>query len=103
TAAALRRVMDLACLDPWAGLPPGEDVVIAGIPYDGSAVYRRGAAQAPARLRELSKAVPPVTEQARRMLMTVHDLGDLDLGPAVEQGWQKVADELAAVAPGAFL
>ena len=95
--------MQLEGLQPWGGLPDGEDVVVAGIPYDGSAVYRRGAAQAPARLRELSKAVPPVTEDARRMGMTVRDIGDLDLGAAVEGGWQPVADRLAAAAPGAFL
>ena len=95
--------MQLEGLEPWGGLPEGQDVVVAGIPYDGSAVYRRGAAQAPARMRELSKAVPPVTEAARRMEMSVHDLGDLDLGAAVQDGWRAVADRLAAVPAEAFL
>jgi agmatinase len=96
-------MMQLEGLQPWGGLPDGDDVAVAGIPYDGSAVYRRGAAKAPARLRELSKAVPPVTEAARRMTMSVRDLGDLDLGGAVESGWHTVADKLAAVPAGAFL
>lgn len=95
--------MQLDGLAPWGGLPEGDDVVVVGLPYDGSAVYRRGAAQAPARLRELSKALPPVTEKASRMLMGVRDIGDLDLGPAVELAWQGVADALAEVPASSFL
>lgn len=95
--------MDLEGLAAWGGLPAGRDIVVAGIPYDGSAVYRRGAAAAPARLRDLSRAVPPVTEHGRPMRMSVEDIGDLDVGAAVESGWQRVADRLAAVPPGSFL
>ena len=43
-------MMDLTGLLPWAGLAGASlaeaDVVIGGIPYDGSAVYRKGAARA---------------------------------------------------------
>ena len=99
--------MHLGDLRPWGGLAGAAleeaDVVLAGIPYEGSAVYRKGAAAAPARLREISKAIPPVTEEGRLILTRVHDLGDLDLGPAVETGWPAVADRLAAVPPGAVL
>ena len=56
------------------------DVVVAGIPYDGSAVYRKGAALAPQRIRSLSAAVPPVTEDGRLLKgLRLHDLGDLDV------------------------
>ena len=61
--------MNLAGLRPWGGLAgnplEGADVVVAGIPYDGSAVYRKGAALAPMRMREFSALMPPVTEDAR--------------------------------------
>ncbi len=41
--------MNLDGLRPWGGLVGGSppDVVVAGIAYDGSAVYRKGAALAP--------------------------------------------------------
>ena len=41
--------MNLDGLRPWAGLAGGTpaDVTVAGIAYDGSAVYRRGASAAP--------------------------------------------------------
>jgi len=100
--------INLAGLMPWAGLagaPLGAaDVVVAGIPYDGSAVYRKGAALAPMRIRDLSPMMPPVTEDGRPLDgIKVHDLGDLDAGAEIESGWSKVADQLAAVAPEALL
>jgi agmatinase len=100
--------MNLEGLKPWAGLAgaplEGADVVLAGIPYDGSATYRKGAAAAPARIRELSAVIPPVTETGRLLDgMRVHDLGDLDPGPDIEQGWQGVADRLASIPTSSFL
>ncbi|HYR49915.1 MAG TPA: arginase family protein [Candidatus Eisenbacteria bacterium] len=100
--------MNLDGLRPWGGLaggsPESADVVIAGIPYDGSAVYRKGAALAPQRIRSLSAAMPPVTEDGRLLTgLQVADLGDLDAGPDIETGWSKVADQLARVPPNALL
>jgi agmatinase len=100
--------MNLDGLRPWAGLAGGSlessDVVVAGIPYDGSAVYRKGAALAPQRIRSLSAAMPPVTEDGRLLTgMRVHDLGDLDAGTDIESGWSKVAEQLSRVPPGALL
>jgi agmatinase len=100
--------MNLDGLKPWGGLagnPLGTaDVVVAGIPYDGSAVYRKGAALAPMRIRALSPVMPPVTEDARSLDgLKVHDMGDLDAGPDIERGWSQVADQLAAVPPSALL
>ena len=100
--------MDLSGLLPWAGLAGAAladaDVVVAGIPYDGSATYRKGAAEAPARIRALSPVMPPVTEEGRQLLgMAVHDLGDLDPGLEIESGWRTVADRLAAIPPGRLL
>jgi agmatinase len=100
--------VNLDGLRPWGGLQGGSleeaDVVVAGIPYDGSAVYRKGAALAPQRIRSLSAAIPPVTEDGRPLLgLRVHDMGDLDAGADIETGWSKVADGLAQVRPESFL
>jgi agmatinase len=101
-------VIDVTGLPVWGGLPaaPAEDasVVVAGIPYDRSAVYRGGAAEAPAAIRRLSAVMPPLDERGRRLDgLTLHDVGDLDLGASVEHGWRPVADRLAAVPSDAFL
>jgi agmatinase len=102
------REIEVAGLEAWAGLAGAPrdqaSVVVAGIPYDGSAVYRKGAARAPAEVRRLSAIIPPVDEHGRSLAgLRVHDLGDLDLGESVEDGWPPVAEELAAVPPNAFL
>jgi agmatinase len=100
--------MNLDGLRPWAGLvggsPETADVVVAGITYDGSAVYRKGAALAPQRIRSLSAAIPPVTEDGRLLTgLRVADIGDLDAGPDIEAGWPAVAERLAGITPAAFL
>jgi agmatinase len=84
------------------GDPP--DVVVAGIPYDGSAVYRKGAALAPQRIRQLSAAMPPVTEDGHLLAgLRVRDIGDLDAGAQIETGWSKAAERLASVPVTSFL
>jgi len=100
--------MNLDGLLPWGGLaggsPESAHVVVAGIAYDGSAVYRKGAALAPQRIRSLSAAVPPVTEGGRLLTgLQVADLGDLAAGTDIETGWSGVAERLSRVAPAAFL
>jgi agmatinase len=100
--------MNLDGLRPWGGLvggsPESADVVVAGIPYDGSAVYRKGAALAPQRIRSLSAAMPPVTEDGRLLTgLQVADLGDLDAGLDIETGWSRVSEKLARVPPQALL
>jgi agmatinase len=73
-------------------------MVVAGITYDGSAVYRKGAALAPQRIRSLSAVMPPVTEDGQVLQgLRVHDMGDLDPGPSIAEGWQSVAERLSAV------
>ena len=81
-----------------AGAAEGATVTLAGIPYDGSATYRKGAAEAPDRVRSLSGVMPPVTEDGRLLTgIAVRDLGNLDVGDAIENGWKAVADQLASV------
>lgn len=98
--------MNLDGLRPWGGLIDGDraDVVVAGIPYDGSAVYRKGAAAAPQRIRQLSAVMPPVTEEG--MLLTglrVEDIGDLEVGSDISAGWHQGAERLGAVPSSTFL
>ena len=101
--------MNIDGLRPWAGLGANEardvaDVVVAGIAYDGSAVYRKGAALAPARIRQLSAVMPPVTEDGRALAkVLVDDIGDLDAGPDIQSGWLGLADRLSRIPPNAFL
>lgn len=94
-------MIDLTGLKPWGGLagaPAGAPVTVVGIPYDGSAVYRKGAADAPARIRSLSAVMPPVTEEGHLLTgLAVHDMGDLSAGSDIESGWTHVADRLAEV------
>jgi agmatinase len=101
-------VIDVTGLPVWGGLPaaPPQDaaIVVAGIPYDASAVYRGGAAAAPSVLRRLSAVMPPVSERGHRLRgLSLHDLGDLDMGPSVERGWPAVASRLGDLPSGAFL
>jgi len=98
--------MNLDGLRPWAGLAGGTpaDVTVAGIAYDGSAVYRKGAAQAPQRIRQLSAAMPPVTEEGHLLTdLHVQDLGDLEVGAEIETGWMDAMHRLAAVPSESFL
>ena len=100
-------MIDVTGLRPWGGLagaPDGANVTLAGIPYDGSAVYRKGAADAPNRLRSLSAVMPPVTEEGKLLAgVAVHDLGDLHIDSSIDEGWKPVADKLAAVPPSSLL
>jgi agmatinase len=104
--------MNLDGLRPWAGLVGGgleangrqPDIVVAGIAYDGSAVYRKGAALAPQRIRQLSAVMPPVTEEG--MLLTglrVEDVGDFSIRDGIEAGWMEPMERLASIPPEAFL
>ncbi|HET7337962.1 MAG TPA: arginase family protein [Candidatus Dormibacteraeota bacterium] len=98
--------MNLDGLRQWGGLVDGDspDVVVAGIAYDGSAVYRKGAALAPQRIRQLSAAMPPVTEEGHLLAgLRVEDIGDLTAGTDIEAGWMDPTKRLAAVPPEAFL
>ncbi|SET27791.1 agmatinase [Natronincola peptidivorans] len=53
---------------PWGELYTDDfskaDVVILGIPFDSAVSNRKGAAEAPDKIRELSRILPPVTEEA---------------------------------------
>jgi agmatinase len=93
--------MNLEGLPTWGGIgdqPTAErvpEVTIAGIPYDSSAFYRRGAAQAPERLRRLSAVMPPITETGKAIAVRLHDVGDAPLrGAGIEPNIEPIADWL---------
>jgi agmatinase len=100
-------LIDVTGLKPWGGLagaPAGAAVTVVGIPYDGSAVYRKGAAQAPDRIRSLSGVMPPVTEEGRLLAgLSVHDMGDINTGSDIESGWSHLADRLAEIPASSIL
>jgi|SRR6267143_1270797 len=69
----------------WGGLAePGlelpHDVVILGIPYDGGACWRGGAAEAPRRLRDISATSSAISEEGcivEPALLRLRDAGDV--------------------------
>lgn len=68
-------------------LSPNEtDFSIIGIPYDGLASARKGAALAPERLRFWSRHLTPYSEDRTRLReMTICDLGDINIiNPAAD-------------------
>ena len=66
---------------PWGGLASDDlaaEVGILGVPFDGGTSFHRGAAFAPARIREITPHVAPFTEGGRRLAgLRVRDYGDV--------------------------
>ena len=89
---------------PWGGLADpawslGAFVSILGVPYDGAACFRAGAAQAPARLRALSNSSPAISEEGYVVdaaRFQVRDAGDL--APPTDATGQPDGSEAARVA-----
>jgi agmatinase len=91
--------------DPASSRPA--DVVLLGLPYDGAASWRTGAAEAPRRLREISHTSPAISEDGHVVdpgRFLVRDAGDVpaprdasggpDRTEAARQAW---FDRVAAV------
>jgi agmatinase len=89
---------------PWGDLAdPARtdpaDLTILGIPYDGGVGFRAGAAQAPARLREISTSSALVSEEGHvvdKAHFRVRDAGDVP--PPLDAGGQPDGSEAARVA-----
>ncbi len=69
---------------PWGETHTNEltsaDVVLMGIPFDGAVSNAKGAAEAPDRLRELSRILPSVTEEGTIFeSLKVYDAGDVEV------------------------
>ena len=70
--------------DIWSGLiSDGGDaeVGVLGVPFDGGVSFRRGAALAPAKLRELSAHLSPCAEEGQPLDLRVRDYGDVPSDP----------------------
>jgi len=78
----------------WSGLTSDDasaEVGILGIPYEGAASFRKGTAQAPARIRSLTPHVAPYTESGEALSgLRVRDLNDVD----VSGDWTAVHDRI---------
>jgi agmatinase len=68
----------------WNGLhdpelkPQEADVVVLGLPFDGAVSYRKGAAEAPDKIRSISHHIAPTTEEGASLKgLKVLDLGNL--------------------------
>ena len=88
----------------WSGLSSGDvasltaaEVGVLGIPFDGAVSFRRGAALAPARLRELSLHLSPCAEEGQPLSLRVRDYGDVPLDLEWSRYFQAVEDRAAEV------
>jgi len=80
----------------WSGLSSNAldaDIGILGIPYDGAASFRAGAANAPQRIRSLTPHVAPFTERGISLAgFDVYDAGDT----AISEKWESVTHGVAS-------
>lgn len=84
--------------DAWRGMHSDDDdseVGVLGIPFDRAVSYRPGTALAPARLRELSGRMPPITEEGERLTLRVRDYGDVPLDLEWSRYFQAVEERAA--------
>jgi agmatinase len=65
----------------WSGLSsdePAAEVGVLGVPFDNATSFRKGAAFAPAKIREITPHLAPVTEEGHRLAgLRVRDYGDV--------------------------
>jgi agmatinase len=65
----------------WSGLSSDDadaEVGVLGIPFDNATSFRKGASFAPAKIRELTPHLAPVTEEGHRLAgLRVRDYGDV--------------------------
>lgn len=92
----------------WAGLnkarAPRSDITIVGIPYDGSVCYRKGAAQAPDRIREISSEIPPVLETGEVLTdLILTDYGNIEIGTDPVAGFPRAEKVLSDLVSRSFL
>ncbi len=89
----------------WNGLhdsnlkPEEADVVVLGLPFDKAVSFRRGAAEAPDRIRLISGHISPTTEDGDSIArLKVLDLGNLSPeGLDQEEYFRKIEDKAAGL------
>jgi agmatinase len=90
---------------PWGDLaipdlPPPHDLVVLGLPWDAGVAWRGGAAEAPARLREVSVSSQAITEEGVAIdpaRLRVRDHGDLLPAPPGDDAERACRDYFARV------
>ncbi len=92
----------------WFGLnrpdAASPDITIVGIPYDGAVCYRRGAAEGPDRIREISSQIPPVIETGEILdQLLIRDDGNLLFGTDFVAAFSNIEDEIARRATTSFV
>lgn len=85
---------------PWRELKRVEladsDIAILGIPFDGAVSASRGAAAAPDRMRELSKILPPFTEEGIDLRgLKISDRGNVPFTLHWERFFKEVEEQAA--------
>lgn len=91
-----------------AGNSDSPDVGVLGLPFDGGVCYRKGAALAPAKLRELSRTSSAVTESGRAIeRLRIADFGDVTTTEETVAHphlyFERVAERLNSLQPPPFL
>jgi agmatinase len=80
----------------WSGLgsdDPQAEIGVLGIPFDGAVSFRKGAAFAPKRIRELTPHMVPVTEEGKRLTgLRLRDYGDV----IVDLDWERHFENVKA-------
>ncbi len=73
----------------WSGLSsddPSAEISILGVPFDGATSYRKGAALAPAKIREITPHIAPATEEGHRLAgLRIRDYGDV----TIDLDWER--------------
>ena len=87
----------------WADLskpdftPAESDFTVIGVPYDGAACARKGAARGPERIRFWSTHLTPFSEDRTRLGdIRISDLGDIPINEQA-QGFETVCENVAAL------
>ena len=87
----------------WADLskpdftPADSDFTVIGVPYDGAAGARKGAARGPERIRFWSTHLTPFSEDRTRLgTLRIADLGDITINEQV-QDFEAVCKKVAAL------
>lgn len=72
------------------------DIVVLGLPFDGAASFRKGAAEGPDRIRSISGHIEPTTEDGRMMNnIKVLDLGNIDPAGQSQPGYFEMVENKA--------
>ena len=85
----------------WSGLCSDDaeaEIGMLGIPFDNATSFRKGAAFAPARIRELTPHLAPVTEEGQRLEgLRIRDYGDVSADLDWERYFATVQAQAAQV------